>query len=66
MRDAPDDDEAPARPLRADEAQYRDAIVALLREHHGNVSAVARATGKGRTQVQRWTKRYALDPEHYR
>jgi hypothetical protein len=32
----------------------------------GNVSAVARATGKARNQVQRWLKRYALDPNDFR
>ena len=44
----------------------RDALVALLREHQGNVSAVARALGKARMQVQRWLKRHALDPEAFR
>jgi transcriptional regulator with GAF, ATPase, and Fis domain len=44
----------------------RERLVALLREHQGNVSAVARATGKARMQVQRWLKRYALDPERFR
>ncbi len=51
----------------ADEgAAQRDELVALLREHQGNVSAVARALGKARMQVQRWLKRYALDPEAFR
>jgi transcriptional regulator of acetoin/glycerol metabolism len=47
-------------------AAQRDELVALLREHRGNVSAVARALGKARMQVQRWLKRYALDPEAFR
>jgi DNA-binding NtrC family response regulator len=71
MRDADDeapasDEDAPARPLSADEQRHRDEVVALLREHKGNLSAIARATGKGRTQVQRWMKRYALDAERFR
>jgi hypothetical protein len=30
------------------------------------VSAVARATGKARMQIQRWMKRWAIDPELFR
>jgi transcriptional regulator of acetoin/glycerol metabolism len=48
------------------DAAQRDALVSLLREHRGNVSAVARALGKARMQVQRWLKRYSLDPEAFR
>jgi DNA-binding NtrC family response regulator len=47
-------------------AAQRDELLALLREHQGNVSAVARALGKARMQVQRWLKRYGLDPEAFR
>jgi hypothetical protein len=49
-----------------DDAVQREEIMALLREHRGNVSAVARATGKARMQVQRWLKRFQLDPEAFR
>ena len=35
-------------------------VQTLFREHGGNVSAVARAVGKSRTQVQRWIKRFGL------
>jgi len=48
------------------DAAQRDRLVALLREHDGNVSAVARAMGKARTQVQRWLKRFGLAPEAFR
>ncbi len=34
----------------------------LLAEHQGNISAVARAMGKARMQIQRWIKRYNLKP----
>jgi len=39
----------------------REELLALLREHAGNISAVARALGKARPQVQRWMKRYRID-----
>ncbi len=38
----------------------------LLRQHAGNVSAVARAMGKARMQIQRWMARYGLDPRAFR
>jgi len=44
----------------------RDELVALLEKHHGNVSKVAVELGRVRQQVQRWLKRYGLDPERYR
>jgi transposase-like protein len=40
--------------------------VAALRAHRGNVSAVARALGKARSQVQRWIREYRLDSAQYR
>jgi len=39
----------------------REELVGLLRTYKGNVSAVARALGKHRPQVQRWLKRYQID-----
>jgi transcriptional regulator with AAA-type ATPase domain len=54
-----------AEPEAEDEARHA-RIVALLREHDGNIAAVARAMGKARMQVQRWLKRYAIDPESFR
>ncbi|MBX3155199.1 MAG: sigma 54-interacting transcriptional regulator [Deltaproteobacteria bacterium] len=44
----------------------RDELVALLEKHRGNVSKVAVDLGRVRQQVQRWLKRYNLDPERYR
>ncbi len=41
-------------------------LTELLREHHGNVSAVARVFGKKRMQVYRWIERCQLDPERFR
>lgn len=61
---------APPRPsAAADEAvdESRKAeLVALLTAHGGNVSAVARAMGKARMQIQRWMARYGLDPRDYK
>jgi transcriptional regulator with GAF, ATPase, and Fis domain len=54
------------RPLSADQLAHREEVAALLREHRGNVSAAARAAGKARNQIQRWIKRYGLDPEDFR
>jgi transcriptional regulator of acetoin/glycerol metabolism len=44
----------------------RDELVALLEKHRGNVSKVASELGRVRQQVQRWLKRYGVDPERYR
>ncbi|HET9157667.1 MAG TPA: helix-turn-helix domain-containing protein, partial [Myxococcaceae bacterium] len=59
-------DEQPARNLNPDELRHRDELLALLEQHGGNVSAVARALGKGRTQIVRWVTRYAIDPRKLR
>ena len=52
--------------LAPEEQRKRDEIVALLREHRGNVSAISRATGKARAQIHRWLRRFQLDPDTYR
>lgn len=39
----------------------RDELAACLAAHGGNISAVARAMGKDRKQIQRWVKRFGLD-----
>jgi transcriptional regulator of acetoin/glycerol metabolism len=44
----------------------RDELVTLLEKHHGNVSKVAVELGHVRQQVQRWLKRYGLEPARYR
>ena len=46
--------------------ERREQLVAALQAHHGNISAVARALGKARSQVQRWLHDYDLDPKQYR
>src|SRR5882724_10261308 len=47
--------------LTEEELRHRDKLIALLRQHRGNLAAVARVVGKGRTQVVRWIGRYRLD-----
>jgi len=44
----------------------RNRIVALLHEHNGNVTAVARAFGKAPAQIHRWMHRFHIDPDTYR
>jgi transcriptional regulator of acetoin/glycerol metabolism len=44
----------------------KNELVALLQQHKGNVSAVARAMGKARMQIQRWMARYELDPRTFK
>ena len=57
--------EAPAAPT-PDDGDLRALLVALLTEHHGNVTQVAKAMGKARMQVQRWLRRFELDAARYR
>jgi transcriptional regulator with GAF, ATPase, and Fis domain len=54
------------RAFSAAALRQREELVALLKEHRGNISAIARAMGKARMQVQRWLKRFGLDPQSYR
>jgi DNA-binding NtrC family response regulator len=59
-------DDDPAGPLTDEDRARRDQLVMLFREHGGNVSAVARAMGKARMQIQRWMRRYRIDPAEFR
>lgn len=52
-------------PLSDEDVRLREELVALLREHRGNISSVARAVGKARMQIHRWMKRYGIEPKHY-
>ncbi len=56
---------APRADLSDADRDQRETLIRLFREHRGNVSAVARHLGKARTQVQRWLRRYQLDPRDY-
>ena len=50
-----------ARPLTAEDQCRRQQLLALLAQHRGNITAVARATGKARMQIHRWLRRYDID-----
>ena len=41
----------------------REELRALLVEHRGNISQVARVMGKDRVQIRRWIKLFALSDE---
>jgi transcriptional regulator with GAF, ATPase, and Fis domain len=47
-------------------AQRREQLIDALVTHRGNISAIARALGKARSQVQRWLHDYGIDPAQYR
>jgi transcriptional regulator of acetoin/glycerol metabolism len=49
-----------------DDERLRTELLRLFALHRGNVTQVARALGKARVQVQRWMKRFAIDPSHFR
>ena len=51
-----------AAALGEEDRVRREQLIALLKEHGGNVAAVARAMSTVRSQVQRWMKRYGLEP----
>lgn len=46
--------------------QLRQELVTHFTESKGNVSEVARRMGKARVQIQRWIKRFAIDPATFR
>jgi len=56
------DDDAPSD----DDQQRKAELIALLREHQGNITSIARATGWNRVQIHRWLKRFELDPRPFR
>jgi DNA-binding NtrC family response regulator len=43
-----------------------EELVARIAEHRGNLTHVARAMGKARTQIHRWCRRFGIDPSQYR
>jgi transcriptional regulator with PAS, ATPase and Fis domain len=57
---------ASVAPLGEEELRRREELVLLLREHRGNVTAVAKVLGKARVQVQRWMRRYGIRPAVFR
>ncbi len=49
-----------------DPEALRLTLVALLEQHRGKVSYVARDLGKARMQIHRWMRRFGLDPAAFR
>jgi transcriptional regulator with GAF, ATPase, and Fis domain len=47
-------------PLSEQDRQLRDRLKELMRQHDGNISALAREMGKTRFQIRRWIKRFRL------
>ncbi|MCP4449202.1 MAG: hypothetical protein GY811_28305 [Myxococcales bacterium] len=56
----------PASELSADAEERRIELLLLVQEHKGNVTRVAQAMGKKRQQVQKWLKRFTIDPADFR
>src|SRR5438132_154680 len=51
--------------LREADRRLREQLIELLRANGGNVTAAARTMGKARTQVQRWLRRFEIDPASF-
>jgi DNA-binding NtrC family response regulator len=56
----------PRKPPPREGDPVAEELARKLDEHHGNVSAIARAMGKTRKQIQRWLKRFGMDAGSYR
>lgn len=53
-------------PRSGEDEERRAKITSLLQENEGNITRVAEAMGKKRQQVQKWLKRYEINPGDYR
>jgi len=49
-----------------DPETLRKTLIALLEQHRGNITYVARDLGKARMQIHRWMQRFDLDPDTFR
>ena len=56
----------PVPELDAAGTRHREELTLLLTQHEGNITAVAKVLGKGRTQILRWIKRYGIDIKRLR
>ncbi len=63
---APEPSELAAPAVSDGDTVLRASLVALLVEHRGNVTAVARVVGKAPAQIHRWMRRFGIDPDTYR
>ncbi len=55
-----------SEPPRDSGPPSRRSLVALLQRNGGNVTRVAKVTGRSRRQVYRWLEEHAVDPAEYR
>jgi transposase-like protein len=46
--------------------ERKEQLIAHMKAHRGNVSAIARAMGTARMQIHRWIRQYGVNPEDYR
>ena len=59
--------QAAAVPARSDEDRaIYDALVLALGASEGNVSETARRMGKARQQIQKWLRRFGIDPAKFK
>jgi transcriptional regulator with PAS, ATPase and Fis domain len=61
---SPGDDDSRRTPDLAERRRLQ--LIALLKEHNGNVTRVAEVLGKQRTLVHRWMAQYGIDADKYR
>jgi transcriptional regulator with GAF, ATPase, and Fis domain len=61
QKGGPGAEESPEH-LSDDDRRRRDELIAALRASDGNITAAAKSMGKPRTQVQRWLRRWKIDP----
>jgi DNA-binding NtrC family response regulator len=62
---AGDSPKRPDAPVKRS-AITREDIVRELEAHRGNISSVARSMGKARMQIQRWIRRFGVNPDEFR
>ncbi len=64
---APDGAAGGATPRGRDASEsLHQELLLRFAESRGNVSQVARSMGRARVQVQRWMKRFDIDPSKFR
>jgi hypothetical protein len=54
----------PAGPVEAEPT--KEELLALVREHGGNVAELSRLLGKHRQQIYRWLEKHGIDPNEHR
>jgi DNA-binding NtrC family response regulator len=59
-------DQGSSPPLTEEEQRFRDRLIALLTQHRGNLSAIARELGRDRVQVRRWLRRFRIEGQTFR